>query len=124
MSLGFPTWRPDMFPGLFCHATSRQLYNFSPWNPLQQPFPPTGAADFEAACRACEHHATLDQASWLTVQNALHYDKSPDGPRGRALLTDLPVLNLRKGDRLEPGLGLLDAAAFDAIAAFPREVLF
>ena len=54
-----------------------------------------------------------DRAALDSLRAVLDYDKRPKGAHGRALLADLPGLNLLKGDRLEPSVLLPDVGALD-----------
>ena len=50
--------------------------------------------------------------------------KERGGPRGRALVVDLPSVQLLKGDRLEPDETLQDVAAFySAITPFAHDMV-
>ena len=82
--------------------------------------------DFEEACTRCEKVATIQTAAQHKRLIALlHFDKRPQGSRGRTLLRDFGELSLKAGDRLEPGLGLVDIGMqFDMQAEFPFLVTF
>ena len=56
------------------------------------------------------------------VVAALRFDKrKKDGAHGRALIRDIPVLGLRKNDRLEPSPALRDVCLLDGATEFPLE---
>ena len=123
-SLGFTNWAATLAPCLFCRCTQASLADFGGWSPLSPVHALVGHADFEAACGACEQKRRLSKAEWQLVKNSLAYVKASDGPRGRALLCDLPSLGLLKHDRLEPDLVLQDIAWFDDALSFPVNCTF
>jgi hypothetical protein len=78
----------------------------------------------DRACRECEMWRTLTKNQHARVRAALKYNKGKEKGFGRTLAMDLPDLNLRRFDRLEPTLDLQDVQAFDTISQFPCRVLF
>ena len=121
-SLGFTSWAASLAPCLFCRCTQASLADFGGWSPLSPVHALVGHADFEAACGACEQKRRLTKADWQLVKNSLAYVKASGGPRGRALLCDLPSLGLLKHDRLEPDLVLQGIAWFDEALFPPRQL--
>ena len=81
-------------------------------------------SDYDEACAACEHHRVLTREQWASVKAALYYDRRDAGSRGRALMYDLPDLELQRGDRLEPPQGLVGVGDFELAAEFPLPVVF
>ena len=118
-SLGFTSWAASLAPCLFCRCTQASLADLGGWSPLSPVHALVGHADFEAACGACAQKRRLTKADWQLVKNSLAYVKASDGPRGRALLCDLPSLGLLKHDRLEPDLVLQGIAWFDEALSPP-----
>ena len=53
----------------------------------------------------------------------MHYDKRQNGSHGRSLTRDIPELNLRAGDRLEPSSALADVGGFEDLDV-PATVVF
>jgi len=83
--------------------------------------------DYDAACEACEFWVLLESsADHKAVCDNLYFDlKKQQGSIGRALLSDIEHLGLRKDDRLEPHWLLMDVADFGTnIREFPTTVLF
>eukprot|EP00969_Alexandrium_andersonii_P292458 12925997-Alexandrium_andersonii.AAC.1 len=75
---------------------------------------------YEAACRRCEIRVVIrNEEDKRKIEKLLRYDKRPDGARGRALLSDIPEMKLKAGDRLEPFAGLRDVSAFEGLEEFP-----
>ena len=123
-TLGFPTWSSNIFPCIFCSAKKTDLGTFAGFSPLTSAFPLTPPGDYEAACAACEQVRNLTQEQWALVKTCLAYNKAKDGPRGRALVADLPTLALLKHDRLQPDLSLQDVGKFEDVTVFPVRVTF
>ena len=58
---------------------------------------------YYAACARCEIKVTVATESERSrIIRVLRYDKHPDGARGRALVQEIPEMNLAIGDRVEP----------------------
>ena len=90
---------------------------------LEMPCSFTTFADYDAACIRCEERRVVDRGAWTLIQRTLEWDKKKW--KGRTLQTDLPTLNLLRGDRLEPDSCLRNVADdFDALCAFPAELVF
>jgi hypothetical protein len=124
-SMGFALWSHNVCPCPFCDARKDQLANFAGFSPVSSSFRCVTAAQYNEACNACEHRRTLSRAEHAMVKNALEYNKTRDGPRGRALMCDMPLFNLLKGDRLEPDENVQDIGeAFDSATEFPLRVTF
>ena len=123
-SLGFPTWADSRSPCIFCKTDKQGMNCFVGFSPLSSVHELTRPADYKLACDTCELKRSLSQAQWTMVKNSLDYFKARDGPRGRALVADLPALGLRRHDRLEPDLHMQDTASFDSPAGFPLDVTF
>ena len=73
------------------------------------------ATMYDTACRACEITVAPDRPTVELMRQALHYEKTKQGPAGRALLNDdFHHLGLRLRDRLEPtrGLPMLATSSF------------
>lgn len=123
-SLGFSNWADNQCPCPFCKTSKASLFDFSGFGPLTSVHAPATAADYNAACDACEQKRTLSESQWRIVKNCLEYSKSKTGPKGRALLKDIEQLGLARHDRLEPDSIMQDVADFDTATAFPLEVRF
>ena len=128
-SLGLTSWRDLECPCMFFKAKKTELNKFRGFSPLSDVFPKVSAADYDAACTVCEQKRTLTRDQYMTVKNSLEYNRTKNGPQGRALLVGIPALGLEKHDRLEPDRTLQDVGAgFDSLsavpAAFPISVTF
>lgn len=126
-SLGLANWQDSQCPCIFCSTTKATMDRFSGFSPLTSAFPPVTHVDYDAACTVCEQKRSLNQEEYNLVKNNLAYFKTKDGPRGRALVKDLPTLGLERHDRLEPSHECQDiGAAFDSLgqSQFPVTVVF
>lgn len=123
-TLGFSSWASSLYPCPLCRLTKEELYSVEGFGPLGCPWPLLRHEDMERAAAACEIWVELDRDEHKSVVQALDYEKSKTGPRGRGLVKDFPKLGLRRGDRLEPHPGMLDVAEFDSILTFPTRALF
>lgn len=123
-TLGFSSWASALFPCPFCRRTKEDLHEVAGFGPVEHNWPLITHDDIERATAACERHVTLDEKTHQLVLKALQYQKQKNGPRGRALTHDLPVLQLRKGDRLEPTPWMMDVAEFDDVTRFPFRAVF
>ena len=122
---GFPSWATLEDPCLLCHCTRGNMYSVRGLSLVSLPWAEKSFAEYKAACASCERWVTmLDDEIYRRVRAALEYDKREQGNRGRCLLVDIPELSLRKGDRLEPHLGMLDVSEFDRMPGPVRVVLF
>lgn len=124
ISFGFPTWASKHFPCPWCTTDKEGMMTTVGVTPFAMPCPRTTEHDYDQACSRAEVWVSLSRSEHSKLVPLLKYDKKPQGPRGRALQSDVPELGLRKNDRLEPHSGLLDIAAFDRIHEFPARVLF
>ena len=89
------------------------------------PLPNKSFADYDNGCKACEINVVLTAPIDVEIiRLCLYYDKRSDGSAGRALRNDLDQFNLKKGDRLEPSLELMDVSEFECIETFPKTVVF
>ena len=110
---------------MYCEAGYDDLGKFEGWSPLSPVCPLVGHSEYEAACQACEIHVVITSLEvFRLVVNSLEYSKTKAGPRGRALVRDLPTLGLLKHDRLEPTLTLLDVGRFEEQKRFPLRCTF
>ena len=123
-TLGFADWSSALFCCLFCKATRENRFNVAGFGPVSSPWGDLSHADMERACAACEIWIDLTQEQHARVRASLVYDKKKDGGAGRCLMLDLPDLNLRAKDRLEPHPLLMDVDLFDRVAQFPYRALF
>lgn len=126
LTMGFPTWSTQRHPCLFCNCTRDTLYALEGFAPFSFPHRLRTAGEYEHACAAAEICVILTRADHAALLERLYYDKRPGaaGSHGRALVRDYAPLGLLKGDRLEPSPSLPDVGAFEAVASFPREVVF
>ena len=90
--LGFPTWSNNIHPCMLCHASQDKWFSLIGYSALGMPSPSKRLAEHDSACKVCEIWLTLDPTQLAEVRSS----------RGRALIADIPLLGLRKGDRLEP----------------------
>ena len=124
-TMGMPPWNvvPPRHPCPICTAARDTWCNLDGYSVLDMPSSLKTCADYDEACSRCEQRRVVDRNAWALIQRTLQWDKKKW--RGRALKSDLPTLNLMRGDRLEPGGSLRDVAdGFDGLACFPAELLF
>jgi len=123
-TLGFPTWRHTDYPCLWCRCDRDTLYSWEEMEPGEIPWCPNEPEDYDAACRRCERHVVVStQQLRDRIAAELYFDKRVAGSRGRALRADIPELNLKAGDRLEPSAGCPDTGAFEHLG-LPATVVF
>lgn len=123
-TLGFADWSSKEFPCMFCTATRDSRFDLSGFSVVSSPWATVRQEDVEGACRRCEVWRVLSREQHATVRAALEYDKRRGGGSGRCLMVDIEHLQLFKGDRLEPHLGLPDVAMFDSVSSWPCRTLF
>ena len=115
-TLGLPTWQDNNHPCPYCWVTKADMFDVSRASPVLPWFPPKTHADYEAACARCEINVRVASAvAHSQIKAALYFDRRPGGGRGRCLLVDLPLLGLKRDDRLEPRPGMEDVAMFDTM---------
>ena len=128
VSFGFPTWSSARFPCFGCNAEHSEMAivhpasvdDGLPWMPLSQ-------ADYNSAAGRCQIDVVVpDRATLARLRAALRFDRSRDGARGRALVVDVVVGDVRLlvGDRLEPSTFLRDTFAIDRVDDFPKQPRF
>jgi hypothetical protein len=124
-SMGFDQWSHARCPCPFCIAFKDQLGNFAGFSPVSSSYTLVKPSDYDEACNRAEHKVVLSREQHGVVKNSLVYNNDRNGPRGRALICDVPSLNLFKGDRLEPDRKVQDIGqVFDDVAVFPLPVTF
>ena len=75
--------------------------------------------------KECESELHQHLAEHSMLRATLFYDKRKNGIRGRCLRSDLELLRLQKGDRLEPSAECPDiGAGFDSMQRFPVTLTF
>lgn len=127
-TLAFRAWNHHAHPCFRCCATGGPAGNIashSGLSVLSEPWPQKGMDELEAACDRCEVVVMINSRPELTMLlAALYFDKRKSGSCGRALKRDLPALNLRRHDRLEPTRGVPDVCAVDGTTNFPLRLVF
>jgi len=119
-SLGLANWSGLQCPCPFCRTTKATMGTFQGFSPVSSVFPKVTTAEYEAACTACEIKKVLSREEYIAVKNNLAYNKTRDGPRGRALVANLPALGLMRDDRIEPDKNLQEIGnCFDRLATAP-----
>ena len=113
-SWGFPS-TGSLEPCIYCHiGVERDFLRVAGMSPLNGPFRKKTMEEYLRACDRCE--IVVHVATWsdLTkIRGSLIYNDK-DTVRGRGLNNDLPEFNLKKNDRLEPTLDMLDVGEIDA----------
>ena len=124
-TLGLASWSSQLFPCPFCRKTQGELHTIAGLNVTDTTWQLISHEDLERATRACEIDVVLRSAAQhREVLAALQYNRDKNGPRGRALIRDLPSLGLRAGDRLEQSSSLWILADFDEANEFPMQARF
>ena len=121
---GLPTWSSVQRPCMMCNVMREELLVCREVVPGVFPYRLSRDEDFSAAASRCE--------IWIDVTAFMHRRLVPvlklerRTARGLALSEDIPFLNLRKGDRLEPSEGLWDTHTFFELTddALPVRVCF
>ena len=118
-SLGFPTWRSNNFPCLWCSADRDSLYQFGQQDgePADQDYwALSDHASYTAACDRCEVWVTISTIeAQQEVAGKFFYDKRTYGNRGRCLKEGVATLGLLPGDRLEPSAQVPDVGLFEEL---------
>ena len=127
-TLGFRSWAHHTHPCHRCFATGGEggnMRNFEGLTARARPHAAKTLTHCENACAAREIWVEVPNAEVLAnlVAN-LKYDKRKRGAQGRALLNDIGLLGLRKGDRLNPSPQVLDIGAIDFRTDFPFRLCF
>ena len=128
-TLGFPSWASNLFPCIFCHATKDVMLDFVGESLRKPKFKDVTQEDYDEAVQTCEQKRRITKLQHSQIRAALRYDKrkTTNSGRGRCLAVDLPELQLKKGDRLEPSISTPDiGTGFDQmpLESFPLEVVF
>jgi hypothetical protein len=114
-TLGFPSWASGLRPCFECNAFADIMYSAAGHNMRALAWRENTDADYEDACLRCEVRVTLDERLRTRCCDHLKYDRRKDGSRGLALVSHVPELGLRAGDRLEPSPRLPDVSALLAM---------
>ena len=114
-SLGLPAHNDTIAPCPVCFSTLEDFsFDCSALSPTGTGYVQRTATTYDTACRACEITVAPDRPTVELMRQALHYEKTKQGPAGRALLSDdFHHLGLRRRDRLEPTRGLPDVGDFE-----------
>lgn len=120
-TLGFPNWNDGLRPCYKCNASLMDFYLFAGSGPSRFPHRENQVGDYDASCRACELHVNIQNANTIQLlRRSLVYDRSEKGYRGRILSYDLPSLDLKRGDRLEPSNQLPNVHMLDDVTIGSR----
>ena len=126
-NLGFPGLTDSIACCCFCFespASPEVFYGTAGLSPNSTGFAPKTQATYDEACCKCERKMRLPPAARSTVIRNLDFDKrKKGGSSGRALLVDVPSLNLVKGTRVEPSTALPNVADLEA-ASEDTEITF
>ena len=124
-SFGLPTWSDSRHPCFFCKGSLENCIGLlREASPAGLPWMLKAESDYDEACAARAHHKVLTREQWASVTATLYYDKRDAGSRGRALMYDLPDLELQRDDSLEPSPRLMDVGDFELATEFPLPVVF
>ena len=109
-SLGLPAATSKFHPCPFCDCDKSNLHErYSSLSCAEFPFLEKGIGEYEHECAQREEVRVIasEDDRRLLLRNMEYLRGSPKA-RGCTLVNDLPCLDLRKGDRLEPSQALLD----------------
>ena len=125
-SLAFPSWATKAQPCPLCSCNQQSMLDQLPSCTASHcPWPLQSLADLNRHCATAEIHCQGSLEEWRRVSPLLHYDKRPQGNRGRCLLGALPGMGLDVGDRLEPCPSCPDVGVSPAeIPEFPCPMTF
>jgi hypothetical protein len=123
-SMGFPNWMDSLRPCFQCNCPVERLFAFAGLSQRELPWRQNLVGDYNLACQRSEILVTVDPVFHAQILGILRYDKRKDGAHGRVVVSDIPALNLRSGDRLEPGRDLWDIADFDTWTIWPLQCVF
>jgi len=118
-TMGFPQWGSLRYGCPCCDVILAELYNVRYIDNVSWPCKRHDAEAYELACSSCELDRVIPADTWRSLRATLHYDKRlyTHAFRGRCLQADMPALDLKKGDRLEPSHSLRDVGSdFDHLA--------
>ena len=123
-SYGFPTWQDNLRPCFACNGFGAGLFLAMGNTAVSLRWDLTSDEDYYAACARCEIKVTVATESERSrIIRVLRYDKHPDGARGRALVQEIPEMNLAQGDRVEPGGSLSEVGELEDVE-LPALVVF
>lgn len=133
-TLGLPRWDSVLHPCFSCHCSKDRLQSLGDLSVTTSPFPRKTAAEYDAACSACEIWVEVSTIAALRgVAAGLFYGAAG---KGRSLACDIEMPGLRlegferhilfSGDRLEPSSALEDVDDFcaDGDIVLPCRILF
>ena len=125
-TLAFPTWSSKTNPCMFCNCSYESMTTEMPkCSKMHSPWRAKTQADLEAYCSRAEQRCIGSQEEWRMVVPCLQYDTRKQGNRGRCLAKDVPALQLRAGDRLEPSPTCPDiGVSLQALTQFPKAMVF
>ena len=116
VSLGFPAVSSDQHLCPACWVTKAEVGTTVGVSALGFPWACKTMAEYDAACRACEHRVEITSKAQASALRAnLENDRRPQGARGRALRADAPEHGLRIGYRLEPSNSHYDVCDIDVL---------
>jgi hypothetical protein len=115
-TFAFSSWAKAAAPCFACCCTKLNWQDDEALAVDNYPFRDADDAMYDAECSKCEVVVNLTRGQWQRVKNSL--------TDGYTVSEDLPALNLRKGDHLEPCAELPDIGKFFSLEEFPVAVLF
>ena len=124
-TLALRSWSSVQYPCFVCKCTRDDKVSDLGYDAFAFPWPLRTMDDDNEACRRCVKEVTLATPSELRIfRGKLFYDKRKDGNKGRCVATDVPALDVLKGDRVEPSARLPDVRMLDTRAAPTTIVLW
>lgn len=109
-TLGFSSWSSANFPCPLCHVEKHEMCASRGLSPVTFPFSLKVFDDYEAGCRQAERRVEMSDAQWRRLRSSLEFKAK----KGRVLMADVPSLDLKAGDRLEPSARVADISrSFD-----------
>ena len=111
--LGLANWSTWSDPCFLCSCNRGQMLDREALTKHDAglAWPLRTAAGYEADCRRCEVFldvTTMSELEWEDVKSALVMDVRKEGVKGLALNRAFPRFGLKRGDRVEPSMHLMD----------------
>ena len=113
-TFGLPSWSDNAHPCWACKCSTGNWNSLAGMTLTDWPWELKTIETYNHACEACEIRVTIASEIQLQQLRAnLQYHKESSGPRGRALVRDMPEHGLLRKDRLEPSDECCDIGDLD-----------
>lgn len=101
-TFGLPAVSSNFGACPLCMHEGKDFFTVTGFTPFRMPARRKTFADWDQACSQCEINVSVTWEQFQVLRPKLRAHRRPNGPRGLALLEDVPLHGLCRGDRLEP----------------------